>query len=105
VQDVDGHRIDACEKARTAERARNPERRAIPNGAQSRTAQNPEGRNDQQRQRRDTAAEGLRNQRHSIPPWRHAFCNLDVLDAAERAADLVNALIDRATRPRLLHAP
>ena len=32
------------------------------------------------------------------------FRNLDVLDAAERAADLVNALIDRATRPRLLHA-
>src|SRR5688572_2690359 len=32
------------------------------------------------------------------------FRNLDVLDAAEPAADLVNALIERSTRPRLWHA-
>jgi hypothetical protein len=32
------------------------------------------------------------------------FRSLDVLDAAERAADQVNALLARSTRPRLLHA-
>ena len=31
------------------------------------------------------------------------YRNLDVLDAAERAADAVNELIDRAPRGRLLH--
>ena len=39
-----------------------------------------------------------------MPTWRMAFRNLDVLDAAERAADQVNALIDRSKQPRLLHA-
>ena len=29
--------------------------------------------------------------------------NLNVLDAAEQAAKQINALIDRSTRPRLLH--
>jgi four helix bundle protein len=32
-----------------------------------------------------------------------AFRNLNVLDAAEQAAKQVNALIDRSSRPRLLH--
>jgi four helix bundle protein len=31
------------------------------------------------------------------------YRNLDVLDAAEQAAAQVNALIDRSTRPALLH--
>jgi hypothetical protein len=77
--------------ARTALRARNPERRGIPNGAESQTAPNSKGRglpnggtttdHNGAIRRRDTgpqpnglrAVERLCPGRRPVPPWRHAL--------------------------------
>jgi four helix bundle protein len=115
------------------ETARSSERRKIPNGARSRTAQNPEERkipNGASPERRKIP-KSAKSRRARVPKDRLkgiASCygdagnptmthirdrhrkmpgmtprNLDVLDAAELAAERLNALIDRVGHRRLLH--
>ena len=45
----------------------------------------------------------MRSRAHTPLQWRMAHRDLAVLDAAERVADMVNELIDKAPRGRLLH--
>src|SRR4029434_3264867 len=49
------------------------------------------------------AAIGLCSRAHTPLQWRMAHRDLAVLDAAERVEDMVNELIDKAPRGRLLH--